>query len=538
MSGDENLLEVTGLQVHFPIKQGIVFDRTVGHVRAVDGVDLTVARGQTYGLVGESGCGKSTLGRALLRLEEPTAGSVIFDGVDVRALKPEALRQLRRRMQMVFQDPLSSLNPRQSVESLLVEPLTVHGLSSQDAEEYGRDSAKAHLAKAAAMLEVVGLPRSALSRYPHEFSGGQRQRIGIARAMVLNPDLVIADEPVSALDVSVQAQVINLLEDLQELLGLTYLVIAHDLAVVRHISDTVGVMYLGRLVEEAPSDDLYERPLHPYTIALMSAIPIPDPEVEDQRERILLRGDLPSPANPPSGCRFHTRCPYRQPTRCDTEVPGAAGDPHAGGGPSGRLPLGRGDRGRNGRRGRPRPGGGTGPVSTEVLVARAALDTPVGRIVVIAEADSVRRVFWSAADGPGAGSRVRQRPGASRWPAHRVLRRHPPRLRHPGRPGLARAGHPSGAARPAGDPVRSRGHLRGAGHTERDGSAGPRHRLGDGGEPGPHPDRLSSGAGRRRSRRLLRWTARAGAGDEALAARARGDPAAEVVVTAHFLRDG
>jgi oligopeptide/dipeptide ABC transporter ATP-binding protein len=224
-------------------------------------------------------------------------------------------------MQMVFQDPLSSLNPRQSVESLLVEPLSVHGLSSQDAEEYGRDSAKAHLARAAAMLEVVGLPRSTLSRYPHEFSGGQRQRIGIARAMVLNPDLVIADEPVSALDVSVQAQVINLLEDLQELLGLTYLVIAHDLAVVRHISDTVGVMYLGRLVEEAPSDDLYERPLHPYTIALMSAIPIPDPEVEDHRERILLRGDLPSPANPPSGCRFHTRCPYRQPTRCDTEVP-------------------------------------------------------------------------------------------------------------------------------------------------------------------------------------------------------------------------
>jgi oligopeptide/dipeptide ABC transporter ATP-binding protein len=287
----------------------------------VDGVDLAVTRGQTYGLVGESGCGKSTLGRALLRLAEPTAGSVVFDGIDVLGLKPEPLRRLRRRMQMVFQDPLSSLNPRQSVESLLVEPLQVHGLSEQDAEEYGRDSASSHLAKAAAMLEVVGLPRSSLSRYPHEFSGGQRQRIGIARAIVLNPDLVIADEPVSALDVSVQAQVINLLEDLQELLGLTYLVIAHDLAVVRHISDTVGVMYLGRLVEEAPSDDLYDRPLHPYTIALMSAIPVPDPDVEDSRERILLRGDLPSPANPPSGCRFHTRCPYRQPTRCDDEVP-------------------------------------------------------------------------------------------------------------------------------------------------------------------------------------------------------------------------
>jgi peptide/nickel transport system ATP-binding protein len=316
-----NLLEVSGLQVHFPIKRGIVIDRTVGHVRAVDGVDLTVARGQTYGLVGESGCGKSTLGRALLRLEEPTAGRVVFDGADVRALRPEPLRRLRRRMQMVFQDPLSSLDPRQSVESLLIEPLTVHGLSAQDQHEYGKDSAKSHLAKASAMLEVVGLPRSALARYPHEFSGGQRQRIGIARAIVLNPDLVIADEPVSALDVSVQAQVINLLEDLQGLLGLTYLVIAHDLAVVRHISDTVGVMYLGRLVEEAPSDELYERPLHPYTIALMSAIPIPDPQVEDARERILLRGDLPSPANPPSGCRFHTRCPYRQPTRCDDEVP-------------------------------------------------------------------------------------------------------------------------------------------------------------------------------------------------------------------------
>lgn len=321
MSDSSNLLEVTGLEVHFPIKRGVLIDRTIGHVRAVDGVDLTVVRGQTFGLVGESGCGKSTLGRALLRLEEPTAGTVLFDGIDVRKLKPEALRKLRPRMQMVFQDPLSSLDPRQSVESLLVEPLRVHGLSAQDREEYGKDSPASHLAKATAMLEVVGLPRSALSRYPHEFSGGQRQRIGIARAIVLNPDLVIADEPVSALDVSVQAQVINLLEELQDLLGLTYLVIAHDLAVVRHISDTVGVMYLGRLVEEAPSDRLYHRPLHPYTIALMSAIPIPDPEVEDRRERILLRGDLPSPANPPSGCRFHTRCPYRQATRCDTEAP-------------------------------------------------------------------------------------------------------------------------------------------------------------------------------------------------------------------------
>jgi len=316
-----SLLSVSGLKVHFPIRKGLVFDRTVGHVRAVDGIDLEVARGTTYGLVGESGCGKSTLGRALLRLEEPTAGSVLFDGQDIASLKAEPLRLMRRRMQMVFQDPLASLDPRQSVMSSLLEPLQVHGLAEADQQQYGRDSAASHLAKVAAMLEVVGLPRAALAKYPHEFSGGQRQRVGIARAMILNPDLVIADEPVSALDVSVQAQVINLLEHLQELLGLTYLVIAHDLAVVRHISDTIGVMYLGSLVEEAPSDDLYARPLHPYTIALMSAIPIPDPVVEDRRERILLKGDLPSPANPPSGCRFHTRCPFRQPSRCDDEVP-------------------------------------------------------------------------------------------------------------------------------------------------------------------------------------------------------------------------
>jgi peptide/nickel transport system ATP-binding protein len=320
-STSESLLSVSDLKVHFPIKRGLIFDRTVGHVRAVDGVDLEVKRGATYGLVGESGCGKSTLGRALLRLEEPTSGSVIFDGEDIAALRAEPLRLMRRRMQMVFQDPLASLDPRQSVQSSLLEPLEVHGLADADQQEFGKDSAASQLAKVASMLEVVGLPRAALAKYPHEFSGGQRQRIGIARAMILNPDLVIADEPVSALDVSVQAQVINLLEEMQDLLGLTYIVIAHDLAVVRHISDTIGVMYLGRLVEEAPSDDLYEQPLHPYTIALMSAIPIPDPAVEDRRERILLKGDLPSPANPPSGCRFHTRCPFRQPTRCDTEVP-------------------------------------------------------------------------------------------------------------------------------------------------------------------------------------------------------------------------
>ncbi|SDF63095.1 peptide/nickel transport system ATP-binding protein [Blastococcus aurantiacus] len=308
----EPLLRVQGLKVHFPIKRGIFVDRTVGHVRAVDGVDLSIDRGTTYGLVGESGCGKSTLGRAILRLVEPTAGSVVFDGTDVAALRGEPLRKMRRRMQMVFQDPLGSLDPRQNVESLLSEPLRAHGLDG------GNAGIAAHIRT---LLDAVGLPVAALRRYPHEFSGGQRQRIGIARSIALEPDLLIADEPVSALDVSVQAQVVNLLEELQERLGLTYLVIAHDLAVVRHISDVVGVMYLGSLVEQAPADDLYEEPLHPYTRALMSAVPVPDPVVEGSRERILLAGDLPSPANPPNGCRFHTRCPWRQETRCDDEVP-------------------------------------------------------------------------------------------------------------------------------------------------------------------------------------------------------------------------
>jgi peptide/nickel transport system ATP-binding protein len=308
---EQVLLRIRDLTVHFPIVSGILLDRVVGQVRAVDGVDLDVARGATYGLVGESGCGKSTLGRAVLRLLPPTSGTVEFDGVDLASLSGEPLRRMRRRMQMVFQDPMASLDPRQSVESVLLEPLRAHGVAPVG-------GADAHVRR---LLDLVGLPSSAAGRYPHEFSGGQRQRIGIARAIALDPDLVIADEPVSALDVSVQAQVINLLSELQDRLGLTYLVIAHDLAVVRHVSDTIGVMYLGTLVEEAASDDLYARPAHPYTISLMSAIPIPDPEVEDHRERILLSGDLPSPANPPSGCRFHTRCPFRQPTRCDDERP-------------------------------------------------------------------------------------------------------------------------------------------------------------------------------------------------------------------------
>ncbi len=307
-----SLIQARAVEVHFPIKQGIIFDKTVGAVRAVDGVSFSVEKGQTYGLVGESGCGKSTLGRSLLRLIEPTAGTVAFDGVDLRTLAPEPMRKLRRRMQMVFQDPMASLNPRQTVESALLEPLRVHGMLPESG---------ARSATVRKLLNAVGLPATAAQRFPHEFSGGQRQRIGIARAIALRPDLIIADEPVSALDVSVQAQVINLLKELQADMVLTYIVIAHDLAVVRHISDTVGVMYLGALVEEAPSDVLYQNPMHPYTLSLVSAVPIPDPEIELNRKRIYLTGDLPSPANPPQGCRFHTRCPFRQETRCDTERP-------------------------------------------------------------------------------------------------------------------------------------------------------------------------------------------------------------------------
>ncbi|GLF94795.1 ABC transporter ATP-binding protein [Streptomyces yaizuensis] len=306
-----SLLELDDVKVHFPVRKGILFDRTVGHVYAVDGVSLKVEAGQTYGLVGESGCGKTTLGRAVLRLTDITSGQVVFDGTDLAKLPDEEMRTFRRRLQMVFQDPLGSLNPRQNIESILSEGMAAHKIGEDRAER--REKIKEILAK-------VGLPANALSRYPHEFSGGQRQRIGIARALVLEPDVIICDEPVSALDVSVQAQVINLLEELQESLGLTYLVIAHDLAVVRHISDVIGVMYLGGLVEEAPSDALYAAPKHPYTKALMSAVPVPDPEVEDRRERILLAGDLPSPANPPAGCRFHTRCPWAQ-DRCGTERP-------------------------------------------------------------------------------------------------------------------------------------------------------------------------------------------------------------------------
>ncbi|HSF98706.1 MAG TPA: oligopeptide/dipeptide ABC transporter ATP-binding protein [Ornithinibacter sp.] len=306
------LVDVRGVKVHFPIKRGVIFDKVIGYVYAVDGVDLQIRRGETYGLVGESGCGKSTLGKAILNLEPPTEGSVLLDGTDIASLKGEELRRRRKDIQMVFQDPMSSLDPRQSVESLLVEGMRAHGLDTDG------PSTKKRLRE---LLAAVGLPAAALTKYPHEFSGGQRQRIGIARALSVEPRLIVADEPVSALDVSVQAQVINLLEELQDEFDLTYLVVAHDLAVVRHISDRIGVMYLGGLVEEATADDLYAQPLHPYTRALLSAVPVPDPVVEDSREQILLTGDLPSPSNPPTGCRFHTRCPWRQETRCDDERP-------------------------------------------------------------------------------------------------------------------------------------------------------------------------------------------------------------------------
>jgi peptide/nickel transport system ATP-binding protein len=305
------LVEVEHLKIYFPIRSGLVLDRHVGDIKAVDDVSLRIERGETLGLVGESGCGKSTVGRAILRLYEPTDGKIHFDGQDISHLGESELRPLRRRMQMVFQDPFASLNPRHSVGRMVGEPLRVHGITR------GRNLA----ARVRELLEVVGLPTDAISRYPHEFSGGQRQRIGLARALALNPDFVVCDEPVSALDVSIQAQIVNLLEQLQREFDLTYLFIAHDLAVVRHISDRIAVMYLGSIVEVSPADDLYDNPLHPYTISLLSAIPIPDPVVERERETILLAGDLPSPANPPKACRFHTRCPYVQPTRCTEEAP-------------------------------------------------------------------------------------------------------------------------------------------------------------------------------------------------------------------------
>jgi peptide/nickel transport system ATP-binding protein len=304
------MLEIRDLKVHFPITAGVIFDRQVGAVRAVDGVDLDAAQGETLGLVGESGCGKSTVGKAIVRLVPITSGTISFNGIPLSSLEGAELRAARRHVQMIFQDPYSSLNPRQNVGSILAEPIRTHGL--RDGSAVGE--------RVLELLDSVGLPRGAANRYPHEFSGGQRQRISIARALAAEPSLIVADEPVSALDVSIQAQVINLLEELQANLGLTFLMISHDLAVVQHIADHVAVMYLGTIVENTTSEALYAEPLHPYTLALLSAVPVPDPVIEDRRQRIVLQGDLPSPANPPSGCRFRTRCPYAQP-RCAEEVP-------------------------------------------------------------------------------------------------------------------------------------------------------------------------------------------------------------------------
>jgi len=300
-ANNEVLLRVEDLMMHFPIYRG-VFQRQVGAVRAVDGVSFEVRRGETLGLVGESGCGKSTTGRTILQLYKPTAGRVNFDGVDLVGLKGESLRKMRRKIQMIFQDPYASLNPRMTVEQLVGEPLMVHNVAT--GEEIKQ--------RVAHLLDLVKLNPAFAGRYPHEFSGGQRQRIGVARALALQPSFVICDEPISALDVSIQAQVVNLLEELQEQFNLTYLFIAHDLSMVKHISDRVAVMYLGVIVELASRDELYAKPLHPYTQALLSAVPIPDPVADAKRQRTILKGDVPSPVNPPSGCRFRTRCPIAQ----------------------------------------------------------------------------------------------------------------------------------------------------------------------------------------------------------------------------------
>jgi len=295
---NEALVKVVGLKKHFPIRRGVL-QRQVGAVKAVDGVSFDVHKGETLGLVGESGCGKSTTGRVILQLYPPTAGHVYFDGVDLTQLKGEALRQTRRKMQMIFQDPYASLNPRMTVGEIVGEPLDVHGTAR------GKEKKE----RVEHLLRVVGLNPFFADRFPHEFSGGQRQRIGIARALALSPSFIVCDEPISALDVSIQAQVVNMLEDLQKEFGLTYLFIAHDLSMVRHISDRVAVMYLGKIMELADRRELYNDPLHPYTQALMSAVPVPDPLLEEKRQRVILTGDVPSPANPPKGCPFNTRCP-------------------------------------------------------------------------------------------------------------------------------------------------------------------------------------------------------------------------------------
>jgi len=292
------LIDVKNLKVYFPVTAGVIFQHKVADVKAVDGVNFQIRKGETLGLVGESGCGKSTTGRAILQLYRPTEGEIKFGQTELTKLKGSDLRRMRRKMQMIFQDPYASLNPRMSVGAIVGEPLAIHGLAKTGRRE-----------RISELMRIVGLNPYYASRYPHEFSGGQRQRIGVARALAVEPEFIVCDEPVSALDVSIQAQIINLLQDLQDEFGLTYLFIAHDLSVVRHISDRIAVMYLGKVMELTGRDELYENPLHPYTKALLSAVPVPDPEVEGKRERIILAGDVPSPMHPPAGCVFHTRCP-------------------------------------------------------------------------------------------------------------------------------------------------------------------------------------------------------------------------------------
>jgi oligopeptide transport system ATP-binding protein len=304
------LVEVRGLKTWFPVSSGVL-QRTVAHVHAVDGVDLEIKKGETLGLVGESGCGKSTLGRTIIRMIEPTAGKVLFKGQDLSKLSGTAMRRMRREMAMIFQDPFASLDPRQTVGDIVGEPLDIHHLAT------GRKRQE----RIQELLRVVGMNPNFTNRYPHEFSGGQRQRIGIARALAVEPSFIVCDEPISALDVSIQAQIINLLEKLQEQFNLTYLFIAHDLSVVKHISDRIAVMYLGKVMEVAPGGEIYRRPRHPYTGSLISAIPIPDPAIERRRERLILQGDVASPVNPPSGCRFRTRCPKAQPHCAEEEPP-------------------------------------------------------------------------------------------------------------------------------------------------------------------------------------------------------------------------
>ncbi|MGB2773567.1 MAG: dipeptide ABC transporter ATP-binding protein [Anaerolineae bacterium] len=299
VKSDDYILRVDGLKMHFPITQGIIFQKQVGAIKAVDGLNFNIKRGETLGLVGESGCGKSTTGRSILQLYRPTAGHVFFEDKDLTALKGEDLRRQRRQMQMIFQDPYASLNPRMTVGSIVGEPLDVHNVGDKQSRRN----------RVQELLQIVGLNPYFINRYPHEFSGGQRQRIGIARALAINPQFIVCDEPISALDVSIQAQIVNLLEDLQAKFNLTYLFIAHDLSMVRHISNRVAVMYLGKIVELTERVELYRNPLHPYTQALLSAVPIPDPQAEQTRKRIILKGDVPSPANPPPGCYFSTRCP-------------------------------------------------------------------------------------------------------------------------------------------------------------------------------------------------------------------------------------